>query len=112
MNKVSTKVELRFVVEDADWLPIDVRTRLSRHQSSRVNKDGELVVTSQEFRTQSQNRSMAVKKLKQMVEEAWSPPKERNMRTGISKTGKAIRRADKEFRAKVKANRSKVRDFD
>lgn len=50
MNKVSTKVEVRFVVEDADWLPHDVRTRLARHQSGRVNKDGELVITSQEFR--------------------------------------------------------------
>lgn len=50
VNKVSTKVEIRFVVEDADWLPDDVKIRLSRQQRSRVNKDGELVVTSQEFR--------------------------------------------------------------
>lgn len=50
MNKVSTKVEVRFVVAEAEWLPSDVRTRLARQQKSRINKDGELVVTSQEYR--------------------------------------------------------------
>lgn len=52
-------------------------------------------------RTQTQNRSNALKKLKDMIEEAWNPPKERQMRTGISKKGKAMRRAEKEFRSKV-----------
>lgn len=50
MNKVNTKVEIRFVVADADWLPHDVRLRLARHQSGKVNSRGELVVTAQEFR--------------------------------------------------------------
>lgn len=57
---------------------------------------------SPRHRTQTQNRSTALKKLKEMIEEAWNPPKERQMRTGISKRGKAMRRADKEFRSKVK----------
>ena len=50
VNKLSTKVEVRFVVSDADWLPHDVRLRLARHQSGRINSRGELVVTAQEFR--------------------------------------------------------------
>lgn len=50
MNKVSTKVEMRFVVSEAEWLPHDVRLRLARHEKGRVNSKGELVVTAQEFR--------------------------------------------------------------
>ena len=50
MNKLSTKVEMRFVVSEADWLPHDVRLRLARQQSGRMNNRGELVVTAQEFR--------------------------------------------------------------
>ena len=50
MNKVSTKVEIRFVVSEAEWLPHDVRLRLARQQKGRVNNKGELVITAQEFR--------------------------------------------------------------
>ena len=54
-------------------------------------------------RTQRQNRSQALNKLKEMVEEAWEPAKERKLRTGISKTGKEIRKADKRHRSQVRA---------
>lgn len=50
MNKVSTKVEVRFVVSEAEWLPHDVRRRLARHEKGRINNKGELVITAQEFR--------------------------------------------------------------
>lgn len=50
VNKVSTKVEIRFVVSEAEWLPSDVRLRLERHEKGRVNNKGELVITAQEFR--------------------------------------------------------------
>lgn len=50
VNKVSTKVEMRFVVSEAEWLPHDVRLRLARQEKGRINNKGELVVTAQEFR--------------------------------------------------------------
>ncbi|CBN79197.1 conserved unknown protein [Ectocarpus siliculosus] len=114
VNKVSTKVEMRFVVSEAEWLPYDVRLRLARQEKGRMNNKGELVVTAQEFRTQKQNRSQALAKLREMINEAWEPAKERKMRTGISKKGKAIRKQDKLHRSKVKAGRSKLssRDYD
>lgn len=54
------------------------------------------------FRTQSQNRTNALRKLRTMIQDAWEKPKERKMRTGISKAGKARRKADKQFRSKVR----------
>ena len=50
VNKVNTRAELRFVVEDADWLPTAARIRLSEQQASRMNKLGELIVTAQTHR--------------------------------------------------------------
>jgi protein subunit release factor B len=44
-------VELRFNVEEADWLPMDIRTRLANQQRHKMNKDGELVISSQEHRS-------------------------------------------------------------
>ncbi|CAN0254583.1 unnamed protein product, partial [Ectocarpus sp. 13 AM-2016] len=107
VNKVSTKVEMRFVVSDAEWLPYDVRLRLARQERGRINNKGELVVTAQEFRqeTQKQNRSQALAKLREMINEAWEPAKERKMRTGISKKGKAIRKQDKLHRSKASRTR-------
>lgn len=62
----------------------------------------DLVVRSRRYgRTQAQNRVNVVRKLKSMIEAAWEKPKERKMRTGLSKAGKAMRRADKGFRSKV-----------
>lgn len=52
-------------------------------------------------RTQKQNRSQALHKLREMINEAWEPAKERKMRTGISKAGKEIRKADKRHRSQV-----------
>lgn len=50
MNKLNTKAEVRFHVSSADWLDSEVRGRLLEYQSNKVNKDGELVITSQEHR--------------------------------------------------------------
>ncbi|CAN0398735.1 unnamed protein product, partial [Phaeothamnion confervicola] len=103
VNKVNTKVELRFRVADAEWMPPDVRARLAEQQSSRINKLGELIVSSQEFRTQGKNREEAVAKLREMVAAAYIEPKERQIREGLGEEGKARRRHEKRHRAQAKA---------
>jgi hypothetical protein len=49
-SQVNTRVEVRFHVMSADWMEEDVRQRLSEQQSNRINKAGELVISSQEHR--------------------------------------------------------------
>ncbi len=46
MNKVNTKVELRFSLDTAHWLPEDVRTRLREQRPQNITKDGEFIVVS------------------------------------------------------------------
>lgn len=36
MNKVNTKVELRFLLRDADWIPVAVRERLIERNPNMV----------------------------------------------------------------------------
>jgi peptidyl-tRNA hydrolase ICT1 len=74
VNKLNTKVELRFHVESADWLPDWVKQKLAHQEKNRINKQGELVVTSSVYRTQHQNLSDAVRRLQVMVDEAGSMP--------------------------------------
>ena len=83
------------------------------YSANRITKNGELVVSSQESRTQSSNREDCVWKLKTLIAEAYMEPKERKMWEGLSEQGKENRRAEKKKRAAVKnVRREKSFDFD
>jgi protein subunit release factor B len=50
VNKVNSKAELRWRIDTSDWLARDIRQRISVEHRSKINKEGELVITSQEHR--------------------------------------------------------------
>ena len=60
---------------------------------------------SQEHRTQSKNKDDCIRKLREMLAEAFVEPKERQMYEGISEKGKAQRRDEKRKRGSVKESR-------
>ena len=110
VNKLNTKAEIRFHVNSADWLPVAVRARLLQYQSNKISKDGELIITSQEHRTQAKNKDDCISKLQEMVAEAYVEPKDRQMWEGISEKGKEQRRDEKRKRGSVKTSRGRVSD--
>ncbi|XP_057977573.1 meiotically up-regulated gene 82 protein isoform X3 [Malania oleifera] len=55
VNKVNTKVDMRFNVKNAYWLSDRVRERIMQMEKNRINKDGELVISSTKTRTQKQS---------------------------------------------------------
>jgi peptidyl-tRNA hydrolase ICT1 len=77
VNKVNTKVELRFNVDLADWLNDKAKIRLKELYPNKINKEGDFILTSQEHRTQEQNRREAEKKLQYIIYEANKEVKER-----------------------------------
>ncbi len=72
VNKVSTKVEVRFNLNEADWLENDVRERLRTQLASRLTRNGDIVFTSQEHRTQLLNKATAIAKVRCMFFLAFS----------------------------------------
>lgn len=112
VNKVNTKVEVRFVVDGADWLPLDVRGRLKEYEANKINTRGELVVSSQEHRTQSDNKKECISKLQEMIFEAYLEPKQREQWKGIAEKTKVIRKAEKRHRSDVKQFRGRSKDYD
>ncbi|CAN6723415.1 unnamed protein product [Malus baccata var. baccata] len=62
VNKVNTKVDMRFNVEKAYWLSEWVRERILQMEKNRINKDGELVISSTKTRTQKGNIEDALEK--------------------------------------------------
>jgi protein subunit release factor B len=108
VNKVETKVDIRFEVMNADWLPMEVRERIKDQNANRMNKDGFLNLSSQEHRTQIQNRKTALQKLEEIILKAYPRPVVRKLRSGVSKASKERYKEEKKRRSEVKGNRRAV----
>lgn len=104
VNKVNTKCDLRFNVAEADWLPQAVRDRMLAIHKARINVDGELVIKASTQRTQEQNRSEAVQKLRALIVEACQEELDR-VETKVPQHAKEDRLKEKRERSSVKAFR-------
>ena len=105
VNKVATKVEIRFHVEEADWLSRRVRTRLQELQKRRINQQGELVITSSRYRHKSRNLEDCIEKLEKIIEEASKRPR-RRIPTKPTKASRQKRLEGKRKRSIVKRGRA------
>jgi ribosome-associated protein len=105
VNKVASKVELRWNPTTSVALAADERTWLLERLKSRLTSDGTLIVTSTATRDQLKNRDDATSKLALIVRAALDRPKPRKP-TKVSKGAKRRRVADKRHHAEIKKNRS------
>ena len=77
VNKLSSKVELRFVVTTSESLNHLQKQIILRKLKNRITKSGELVLTSQKERTQRQNKQIVTSKFFELIEEVLMPVKKR-----------------------------------
>jgi ribosome-associated protein len=77
VNKVSSKVELRFDLAGTQALDEGQKARLRALAASRLDADGRLVVTSQAQRDQPKNLDDARLKLALLIARALTPPRPR-----------------------------------
>jgi ribosome-associated protein len=77
VNKVSSKVELRFDLAGTRALAPDVKARLASLARGRLDADGQIVVVSQAERDQPHNLEDARAKLAALVARALVPPRPR-----------------------------------
>jgi ribosome-associated protein len=76
VNKVSTAIHLRFDIK-ASSLPERYKQSLLNLRDRRINKDGILVIKSQQTRSQGKNREEALSRLAELVKNASFIPKKR-----------------------------------
>lgn len=75
VNKVNTKVDMRFNVKTAYWLSDRIKERIMQLEKNRINKDGEIVISSTKTRTQKGNIEDALSKLQAIIDAAaYVPP--------------------------------------
>jgi ribosome-associated protein len=104
VNKVSSKVDLRWNPTTSAALTTDDRALLLEKLANRLTTEGELIVTSTLTRDQIKNRDDAASKLALIVRSALFRPKARRA-TKPSKASKRRRVEDKRHRAQIKRNR-------
>lgn len=97
-------------VMEATFIPNEVRQRIVKNEVNKINKEGFIIISSQEYRTQAQNRKDALDKLEEIILKNYPRPKIRKIRKGISKKAKEINKAQKRFNSDKKENRKRV-DF-
>lgn len=109
VNKVSTKVTIRWNLTKSKTLPADVRRRFEAKYHRRINREGELVMHSQRYRDQGRNVADVLEKLRELLATVATAPKRRKP-TKRSR-GSNERRLDAKRRAsEKKQNRRKPID--
>ena len=105
VNKASTAVELRVTIS-ALLLGPEITDRLRTQQKNRINKQGQLVIQADQFRSQLNNRKDAIARLSQFIDAARVRPK-RRVATRPSYAAKRKRMDKKTKRGRTKINRKK-----
>lgn len=105
VNKVASKVELRWNPTTSAALTDDERSWLVHRLKSRLTGDGTLIVTSTATRDQLKNRDDATSKLALIVRAALDRPTPRRA-TRPSRAAKRRRVADKRHHSEIKRNRT------
>ncbi len=105
VNKLETRVTLRFDLAGSPSLSEEQRARLRERLATRITKEGVLHVTSQRHRSQMANRDAAVERFVELVGEALREETPRK-KTRPSRAAKARRREEKRRRSGRKRERS------
>ena len=107
VNKVASKIDLRFDFETCEALSDELKARIRVGAAARLDAEGRLHITSQLTRNQPDNLEDARQKLAEIVRAALTTPKKRR-KTKPSRAKKAARVANKREHAQKKQSRGRV----
>jgi ribosome-associated protein len=109
VNKVSSKIELRFDLKGSRALPESAKARLWEIARSRLDAEGRIVVLSQRTRDQKRNLKDARAKLGALIERALTAPPTRKP-TRPTRAAARKRLEEKRRNAERKLGRAVPRD--
>jgi len=106
VNKVSSKVELRFDFEASKALSVSAKSRLRALAQRRLDAEGRIVIVSQVTRNQPKNLANARARLAELISSALVVPKSRRP-TRPSRAARRARVSDKRVQAQKKQSRAR-----
>jgi len=105
VNKVSTAVQLRYNIVNAD-IPEDIKNRFYDKYRNKISKNGDVIIVAQSHRTQNRNKMDAINRLENLFSDIKIPVK--RIATKPSRGSKVKRIESKKKRSVVKKNRKKI----
>jgi len=106
VNKVSSRITLRFDLERTTALTAEQRQRVRQKLSSRISNEGVLQISSQRTRSQDLNREDAVARFAELLRGALHEDKAR-VKTKATRSSREERLKEKRIRTSVKQARAK-----
>ncbi len=77
VNKTETRVELIFDIDDSNFLSKNQRARIKQVLGHRITKEGELILSSQQHRSQHRNKEDVIRRFDECIKRALRPRKKR-----------------------------------
>ncbi len=108
VNKTSTKAILHWSVGKSQILTAEEKARVRLKLANRINSNDEVVILSEEERSQLQNRISAVSRLQALVKRALHVPKKRRP-TRPTKASNIKRLETKKRRSIIKVGRRSIK---
>lgn len=91
VNKVNTKVELRFSISNTMLLSDEEKELIFRKLAKKINGEGEIIMVAQSERTQLKNKNLVTEKFYILISAALSvPPKRRSTRPTVASVKKRL----------------------
>lgn len=109
VNKVNSKVELRFDIPNSKILTDDQKEKLLIKLATKVTGEGILIIASQRDRSQLSNKEDAIIKFYKLINSALKPVKKRKA-TRPTKSSIESRLISKRIKSEIKQNRQRL-DF-
>lgn len=104
VNKVNSKVSLRFDVPKSEILSEEDKAKISEKLANRMSNEGVLIITAQHSRSQLKNKEAAIAKFNELMEKAFQRKKIRR-RTKPSKGAVQKRLTSKKIQSEKKKMR-------
>jgi ribosome-associated protein len=77
VNKVATKVEMRFNIEKSLILSDLQKEKIRKEYKNQINQEDEWIIVNQESRSQLKNKALVEKRFFELLEKAFKEKKER-----------------------------------
>ena len=109
VNKTNSAIQLRWNLQNSNFYPPHLHERLIKKLFSRMTAEGDIVIRSENFRDQEQNKKDAYQKLNDIIQAALFIPKKR-IKTKPTRGSKERRLKQKKGRSEIKKMRSSRMD--
>ena len=108
VNKVETKVQLKFDLMQSQVLTEEEKLTFVQKNPTKIDQLGYLQLTCQETRSQLQNKELVIRKFYDLLATTFQKKKVRQV-TRPSKAAREERLKDKKVKSEIKRNRSNFR---